>query len=266
VKKTILITLSVLLIPSLYAACPDGKTYPVTLTFDDGPHAVLTPKVLDILKEEKIKGTFFVLGNHFAGGKANPSNKTSYAILDRQKKEGHYIASHTYDHLAHSKLSPEGMRSNIMKSNLLLKDYLSPVLRLPYGDGSFRSSNPVTQKKNDMVMKTIKDAGFKHVGWDIDTNDWDAKKRPTLLQSTLKQICSEKGGVILFHDIQKYTVDHLKEWITAIRKEGHTFVGLEQFVPEVLKPLPPEACETDGKPKVIKELDDSVKDVLKKIN
>jgi len=263
VKKYIIITLSVLILPSLHAACPNGKTYPVTLTFDDGPHSVLTPKVLDVLKEEKIKATFFVLGNHFPGGKANPANKTSYSILDREKAEGHYIASHTYEHLAHAKLSQEQMSSNITKSLPLLKDYLSPILRLPYGDGSFRSKNPETQRKNDMVMATVKSAGFKHVGWDIDTNDWDVKKRANLLSDTLKQICETQGGIILFHDIQKNTVEHLKGWIDAIRAEGHSFVGMEHFVPEVAKPLA-ESCEVGGHPKV-KELNDSVKDVLKKI-
>ena len=194
--------------------------------------------MLDVLKEEKIKATFFVLGNHFPGGKANPANKTSYSILDREKAEGHYIASHTYEHLAHAKLSQEQMSSNITKSLPLLKDYLSPILRLPYGDGSFRSKNPETQRKNDMVMATVKSAGFKHVGWDIDTNDWDVKKRANLLSDTLKQICETQGGIILFHDIQKNTVEHLKGWIDAIRAEGHSFVGMEHFVPEVANHTP----------------------------
>jgi peptidoglycan/xylan/chitin deacetylase (PgdA/CDA1 family) len=265
VKKLLYISMSLIVFPFAYGACPDGKTYPVTLTFDDGPHATLTPKVLDVLKEENVKGTFFVLGNRFAGGKSNPATKKSYEILDRTKKEGHIIGSHTYDHLAHSKQTPEVIRSNIMKPNPLLKDYLSPVLRLPYGDGSFRSSNPAIQKKNDLVMATVKNAGFKHVGWDIDTNDWDVKKRPTLLATMLKQICSSKGGIILFHDIQKYTVDNLKSWIQAVKKEGHTFVGLEKFVPQASGKLPPEACEIVPTSKPVKELDKSVNEVLKKI-
>ena len=111
-KKYIIITLSVLILPSLHAGtpCPGGKTYKVTLTFDDGPHSVLTPKVLDVLKEEKVKATFFVLGSHFAGGRANPNTKTAYALLDREKSEGHYIGSHTYDHLNHPTLTAEKMR------------------------------------------------------------------------------------------------------------------------------------------------------------
>ena len=149
---------------SIHAVCPDGKTYKVTLTFDDGPHAVLTPKVLDILKEEKVPGTFFVLGSHFAGGKANPKTKTAYSLVERAKSEGHYIGSHTYEHLNHPSFSEEKIRTNIRKTNPLLKDYLSPVLRLPYGAGSFRSSIDAVQNKNDFIMKTVKEAGFSHVG------------------------------------------------------------------------------------------------------
>jgi peptidoglycan/xylan/chitin deacetylase (PgdA/CDA1 family) len=266
VKKIILITLSILVASPTHAVCPDGKSYPVTLTFDDGPHSVLTPKVLDVLKEEQVKATFFVLGEHFAGGRANPATKSAYALVERQKKEGHYVGSHTYSHFAHSKLSAEKMKENIIKSGPLLKDILSPILRLPYGDGSFRSSNPTIQAKNNLVMSTVKGAGYKHVGWDVDTNDWDVRKRSILVSSMLKQICATKGGVILFHDIQKNTVEHLKEWIGIIKKEGHTFVGMEHFVPEVLNPLPPEACGEISVPKPVKDLDTNVNEVLKKMD
>lgn len=263
-KKLTLVALS-LMATTVQATCPDGKTYPVTLTFDDGPKPQNTAKVLDILKEENVKGTFFVLGEHFPGGKEKPQNKWAYDLLDRQLKEGHYIGSHTYHHLAHSTLSAQEMKDNITKANPYLKDYLSPILRLPYGDGSFRSKDPVKQAKNDLVMKTVKEAGFKHVGWDIDTEDWSAQKRPYILSSTLKQICSTHGGVILFHDIQNNTVANLKDWIRAIKAEGHTFVGLEQFVPEVGKPLGEKICETSEVSQPIKELSDSVKNVTTEI-
>ncbi len=254
-KKIIFITLS-LFVSSVHAACPGGKTYPVSLTFDDGPHPTLTPKVLKILEEEKIKASFFVLGEHFPGGKSNPANKWAYDLLEKEKKAGHYIGSHTFHHIDHSqmlshhKMSEAEVKNNIVRSGALIKDYLNPILRLPYGAGSFHSSNPVVQKNNDLIMKTIKEAGYKHVGWDIDTEDWNAKKRANVLPSTLKQICQTHGGVILFHDIQANTVAHLREWIHAIRAEGHTIVGLEHFVPDVKKPLPAAICEmpAPGKP------------------
>lgn len=259
-KKILLLPLS-LFVTTLNAACPDGNTYPVTLTFDDGPHNVLTPRVLDVLKEEKVKGTFFVLGERFQGGKDNPNNKTAYSLLDRMKKEGHLIGSHTYHHLAHSKLSPESMKDNITKPNALLKDYLSPILRLPYGDGSFRSSNEAVQRKNDIVMDTVKKAGFTHVGWDIDTNDWDKKKHATLLSSTLKQICSAHGGVILFHDIQANTVSHLQEWIRAIKAQGHPIVGLDKVKNEKYA----SACTGPVVSKKAEDLSRDVDEITKKI-
>jgi peptidoglycan/xylan/chitin deacetylase (PgdA/CDA1 family) len=250
VKNLYLIPLSLLLLPLAHSACPDGRTHQVHFTFDDGPHSVLTPKILDILKEEGVPATFFVLGKHFQGGKANPSTKKAYDLLDRMKAEGHKIGSHTYEHINHPKYSPDEVRDNIMKPNPLLKDYLSPVLRLPYGAGYFRSSNPTEQAKNEMVMKTVKDAGFRHVAWDIDTNDWDERKRPQLLPTLLRDICRYKGGVVLMHDIQKFTADNLRTWIRAVKAEGHTFAPMERFVPEASNPLPPEACE-DATAKVI---------------
>ena len=262
-KNILFITLS-LFISSVQAACPNGKTYPVTLTFDDGPHPTLTPKVLKILEEEKVKATFFLLGENFPGGKSKPENKWAYDIMDKQKKAGHYIGSHTYHHWDHSQKLSRGqiteadMKKNILRTGPALKDYLSPIMRLPYGAGSFRSSNAGIQKNNDKIMKTIKDAGYKHVGWDIDTEDWDAKKRANLLPSTLRQICSAGGGVILFHDIQSNTVAHLREWIRGIRAQGHTIVGLEHFVPEVKNPVPTKMCQQITISKPVEELSRSV--------
>lgn len=241
-----------------WAACPDGKSYPVTLTFDDGPHPSLTPRVLDVLDAEKVKGTFFVLGERFAGGKKNVANKGKYALLDRMKRSGHTIGSHTYHHLNHPHESPASIRENIYRPNELLQEYLSPVLRLPYGAGAFKSGKAEVQRKNDYVMKTVKEAGFKHVLWDIDTNDWDPKRRATLLPTMLKDICSKKGGVILFHDIQAHTVDNLQSWIRAIKAQGHQLVGLEKFVPEAKKPFAAENCEMP-KNKEIDELEEFIR-------
>ena len=60
------------------------------LTFDDGPSSSVTPKILDTLKKENVKATFFVLGTMV---KSNPE------ILKREAKEGHYIANHGYSHI-----------------------------------------------------------------------------------------------------------------------------------------------------------------------
>jgi peptidoglycan/xylan/chitin deacetylase (PgdA/CDA1 family) len=215
----------------------NSEKFPVHLTFDDGPHAALTPMVLDILKEEDIKATFFVLGEHFAGGKANTSTLPSYTILDRIKNEGHAIGSHTYSHINHPDFSETEVRENIIKPINLLKEYLSPVLRLPYGGGAIPSEDPLVQSKNAMVMNTVKKAGFTHVLWDIDSRDWDKGSFENLFPVLLTNICKFKGGIILFHDIQENTVNNLRVWIHGIKEQGHEFKSIEHFVPEAANEL-----------------------------
>lgn len=216
------------------ATCPDGKTYPVHFTFDDGPHSVLTPRVLDILREERVPSTFFISGHNLAGGQSNPANRQKYALLDRMRNEGHLIGSHTYQHIEHnsSSMNPSEIRANIRRAREVLRGYETPILRLPYGAGSFRSSNPASQARNDLVMRTVRDEGYTHVGWDVDTNDWSARHRPTLQETMLNQICrncaSHQGGacVVLFHDVHAHTADNLRTWIRAVRSAGHRFVPL----------------------------------------
>lgn len=246
------LTLCFLFVPLKFAAaksnCAGGKTYPVTLTFDDGPNSTLTPKVLEILKKHKVKATFFVLGDQF-------SDKEKFKILKQMREEGHVVGSHTFHHTPHSsKIDPvtkkrvivplDEAKEDIEHATAVLKDYLSPVLRLPYGDGSFRSKDPEVQKENEKVMKMIKDLGYRHVGWNIDTNDWDPKKRDLIpkiltsdpsLGSEVDTICNKRGGIILFHDVQASTVAHLDEWLTLVEKQGHPMLPLEHFVPEAGK-------------------------------
>ncbi|MGE5672228.1 MAG: polysaccharide deacetylase family protein [Fibrobacterota bacterium] len=221
----------------------NSEKHPVHLTFDDGPHLTLTPKVLDILKEEDIQATFFVLGEYFAGGKANVKTLPFYNILERAKKEGHTIGSHTYSHINHSDFTEDEVHENILKPNSLLKEYLSPVLRLPYGGGAMPSVDPLVQSKNNMVMNIVKKAGFTHILWDIDSKDWDKEARENLFPALLTNICKLKGGIILFHDAQENTVSHLHDWIKGIKQHGHEFKSIEYFVPQAVNALPSEAIE-----------------------
>jgi len=184
------------------------------------------------------------------------------------QKEGHLIGSHTYEHINHPQFSQAQVKENISKASQLLEGYLNPpVLRLPYGGGAFHSSNTTTQAKNDMVMNEVKSAGFKHVLWDIDTNDWDAQKRPFIGQQILKDICREGGGVVLFHDIQSFTVNNLKTWIQAIKAEGHTFEPLGYFMPLEKKSTTEtshcDKCQERIVNKEASELVESVEKVIK---
>ncbi|WP_434063639.1 polysaccharide deacetylase family protein, partial [Paenibacillus polymyxa] len=100
----------------------DGKKV-VYLSFDDGPSVTVTPKILDILKEENVKATFFVVG------KAVEENEVTKKITKRLIREGHAIGNHTYSH-DYSYLYPNQtvnssiFMSDIEKTNQILKQVL----------------------------------------------------------------------------------------------------------------------------------------------
>lgn len=200
--------------------CPDltnqvsckGSPYPIHLTFDDGPSDYNTAKALNILKKEKVKGTFFVKANKLIdrhGKKSNSTHRSDknklktkgipnyyYFLLDRMKKEDHNIGSHTYNHIHHVSQATADIKflrkigeredqwiKNIDKSNnVILQKYLDnngkKYLRLPYGQGWIdqRSKEPRKKRKALQIMEHIKKRGFTHVGWNIDSADWRYEK------------------------------------------------------------------------------------------
>lgn len=190
-------------------SCPNDKTYTVFLTFDDGPHLTLTPKVLDILKQRNIKATFFLVGDRI--------NSKTIPIIDRTIADGHTIGNHTYHHINHNYLSKQEILKNISKPIEIWPEYFeSGLIRLPYGAGWFGRGT-----KHKTIMNIISQLGLRHVGWHVDSEDWNPSKRPTILPHMMKEICKTGGGVILFHDIQPNTIDHLDQWIGAIIEAGH---------------------------------------------
>lgn len=99
----------------------------VMLTFDDGPHAVLTPKLLDILKEKNAKATFYVMGVKAA---LHPN------ILKRMVEEGHEVASHTWNHPIISKIPRENLHQQLARTNKAIKEATGEepaTFRPPYG-------------------------------------------------------------------------------------------------------------------------------------
>lgn len=245
-----LVLITVPLIPTLQAAQPDCAQVraeyqcptvkkKITLSFDDGVGDV-TPKVLDILKREKIQGTFFVLGNKVdcsiyensckQGNSARCESlnlcKQRVNTLSRMKREGHMIGSHSYNHDRHSELPANKLQWNIQKSKIILGDMLTTepaIFRLPYGDGWFN------QKAKPQAMAALKRNGFEHIGWEMTAYDWnvDYQNGDKILGNVMKQMCSGRGrqGVVLFHDGdfeqehtgRTFTADNLERWIPTIR-------------------------------------------------
>lgn len=218
-------------------SCPSSVKYPVHISFDDGP-ADVTPAVLDVLKRENVRATFFIIASKIdckphlqacSSGDKSACNAAQQCqqrrdILQRAKNEGHMIGSHGYKHVHHSKLSPDSLRQQISQSHDLLKPFFTttpPLFRLPYGDGWFN------RQEHPEVLAELARQGFSHVAWEMSAYDWREADQhgDKILQTAMNEICTKKKGVILFHDGvdneahrgRTFTASHISEWLPAMK-------------------------------------------------
>lgn len=196
------------------------------LTFDDGPSTTVTPKVLDILKEEKVHGTFFLIGNEI-----EKTTKT-HDIMKRIVEEGNSVANHTYSH-SYKLLYPGGkidathFMEEVEKTNNIIADVLGEkyrprVLRFPGGHMSWKGTSEVDKLMNEK--------GYVYVDWDCLVGDAEGIPRNA---AALKQRFDEtkvkyaKNGdlVILMHDTygKEATAETLKSIIDELKGEGYEF-------------------------------------------
>lgn len=200
------------------AAAP--KTAPVTskriaLTFDDGPDELYTPRILDILKENQVKATFFVVGIQTA--------KYPH-ILKRIHEEGHAIGNHSWDHADLSKLSLERIQQEIKDTDVLIEKTIgvqSTMVRAPYGAVS------------DKLKKLLAQSNRPLVGWSIDPKDW-AGTTPALILQNVKSH-TKPGAIVLLHSFGgkngnlDNTVEALPEMIAQLKLDGYQLVTVPQL-------------------------------------
>ena len=189
------------------------------LTFDDGPTKKSTSKILDILKEENVKATFFVIGKNV---KENPE------LVKREYEEGHYIANHGYDH-SNKKLyeNEKSFIEEIKNTDVEIgkaigkEDYQSKIFRFPNG---FMSKNNKYQKIK--CAKLLHEMGYGYIDWNCLNNDSIRKYSTSGLVNNLKKSAKNKGTlVILMHDMV-YVSDSskaLKESIKFLKEQGYEF-------------------------------------------
>jgi peptidoglycan-N-acetylglucosamine deacetylase len=200
----------------------------IAMTFDDGPDAVLTPKLLDILKERHIHVTFFVLGQRVAD---HPE------ILQRAVAEGHEIGNHSWDHPQLTKLGEGGLQHQMGDTTAVIKQAIGhnpTLMRPPYG-----ATNP---RLNHAFEKEY---GMKVILWSVDPFDW---KNPgsKVVESRILSGWKESGGakpgaIILSHDIHKGTVDAMPETLDALLAKGYKFVTVSELIAMEKTPTPTPA-------------------------
>ena len=178
----------------------------VSLTFDDGPHPVNTPKLLDELKAAGIRATFFVVGK-------NLETSAGKALVTRAIAEGHQVGNHTYSHADLTKLTEDQIRAEITKTEALIGPAIGQhkLLRPPYG------------AHNSLVDKVVRELGYTIVLWNIDTLDWHPNYRQgPWVGHAMEQIEHREHCVVLNHDIHATTVAKIDDLIGQIRNLPNT--------------------------------------------
>lgn len=191
----------------------DGKQ--VALTFDDGPDAIVTPKILDILKENDIKATFFILGNR---AEAHPET------MRRIKEEGHVIGNHSWSHPNFKELSMEEAMKQVMDTQEELNDiigYRPSLFRPPYG------------ALDEDKVEAIQNMDLAIVNWSVDTMDWSGVPAQEIMRIIHNQL--KPGGIILQHTANgknhlANTLEALQLFIPDLKDQGYSFVT----VPDLL--------------------------------
>lgn len=191
------------------------------LTFDDGPSMVVTPQILEILKDNDVQATFFVIG--YMAEKYPQVLRMTY-------DDGHTIGNHTYSHnygyiyKRSSNFLIDVEKSNEALKSILGQEFSTNVLRFP--GGSFGA-----QKR--AAINAVKKAGYNYFDWNSLNGDAEgvdlSKER---LIERFKETIKNKGElIVLMHDtdMKQTTVDALPEIINILKDDGYIFGVLDEY-------------------------------------
>jgi peptidoglycan-N-acetylglucosamine deacetylase len=184
----------------------------VVLTFDDGPWPSTTPRVLDALKQECVRATFFLLGRNAV---AAPE------LARRELADGHTVAYHTYSHPLLNRMSPAAAETEIdhgfaaIDSVLYGRSTSSPVT--PFFRFPGFASSPV-------LLARLERRGIVTFGADLWASDWNPMSPDYQLRLVLARLEETGGGIILFHDTKVQTAAMLPAFLRALKSRGYQVV------------------------------------------
>jgi len=199
----------------------------IALTFDDGPSATLTPKLLDLLAAHHIKATFFVIGENIA---EHPE------IVARAAREGHEIGNHSWSHPNFGKMSDENVRSQLRRTDDAIRSATGnrpTLLRPPYGS--------ITAREKHWIHDEF---GYRIILWDVDPYDWKRPGPAVVRNRILKE--THRGSIVLSHDIHPGTIEAMPSTLDALEAKGFKFVTVSELL-RLATPQPsraPHAAES----------------------
>ena len=203
-----------------------SETKRAFLTFDDGPTDV-TPRILDILKQENIKATFFVLGSNV---------KKKPELVKRMYDEGHFIANHGYSHVySNIYSSPQAVLDEFNSCNEEVKkaigenEYNSHLFRFPGGLAGGTYAEIKKQAKDLLMQNNIVNVDWNALNGDGETNNLSIDFEIQRLNETTE---NKNSIVVLMHDspLKSVTADALPQIITNLRDKGYEFKNFYEII------------------------------------
>lgn len=223
-RKTPILTVNGLdSIKNIYTAKEEKEVY---LTFDDGPSTTVTPLILDVLKANNIKATFFVLGSR---AELNPE------LIKRAYNEGHYIANHGYSHVYKNIYSSKEEVLNeytkteqAIKNALGKENYNSHLFRFPGGSTGGKYHN---LKQEAILM--LEEMSIATLDWNCLSNDSaGAITKEEILESIIQTSNNKSTVVVLMHDAgdKILTYETLQEVINYFNDQGYIFKDMYDII------------------------------------
>ena len=200
----------------------------IYLTFDDGPQSGTTDKILNVLKEEGVKATFFV------------TCKGPDSLILREYKEGHAIALHTATHnYAQVYASVNSYYADLNQVSSRVKRITgldSKIIRFPGG-----SSNTVSRRYQQGIMsfltKDVLSRGYHYFDWNVDADDAvgcvKSASPACVYNNVTKRLSKNRNNIVLMHDVKPYTANALRDIIKYAKNNGYTFKKIDMSTPMV---------------------------------
>jgi peptidoglycan/xylan/chitin deacetylase (PgdA/CDA1 family) len=186
----------------------------VVLTFDDGPWPGTTDRVLDALKHECVRATFFMLGRNAA---AHP------ALAKRVLAEGHTVAHHTYKH-------PLLNRMPVERAEAEIDHGIAAVDAAAYGQPDGPPRTPFFRfpgfASSPALLTRLKERGIAVFGADLWASDWNPMTPQHERELLLQRLTRAGGGIVLLHDIQPKTAAMLPELLRELKRRDYRVVHI----------------------------------------
>lgn len=185
----------------------------IALTYDDGPNPPYTDEILNVLKANKVKATFFLVGNQL---QKHPD------YVQKISNQGHELGNHSWSHSLLMFKKPSTIRKEIVKTDHLIHElgYAKDIpVRAPYGTGALT------------LYLIIRSLGKQQISFDIIPHDWSNPGVKIMVDRVLRNV--QPGAIILLHDgggNRSQTIEATKQIISALHDQGYRFVTISELL------------------------------------